>query len=193
MIYFIQAGPRGPIKIGHTRRDIELRLADLQTGNGMALTLLGSIPGGPSLERELHKRFASDLSHGEWFSASAELVAYLAGHSICTLDGRVDGVRPQPGRTGFELGLIVPPSVLEELVDLATEHVLERLAARADDGVWLDVDGAARHLGCPRSRIYDLCRDAGESGFPVHKDGRRSYFRGDELDAWRRDRRRGRD
>jgi excisionase family DNA binding protein len=46
---------------------------------------------------------------------------------------------------------------------------------------WLDVEGAAKHLACPRSRIYAL---VSARRIPHHKDGSRLLFRREELDEW---------
>jgi excisionase family DNA binding protein len=46
---------------------------------------------------------------------------------------------------------------------------------------WLDVEHAAEHLSCPRSRIYAL---VSARRIPHHKDGSRLLFRREELDDW---------
>lgn len=46
---------------------------------------------------------------------------------------------------------------------------------------WLDVEGAAKHLACPRSRIYAL---VSVRRIPHYKDGSRLLFRREELDDW---------
>jgi excisionase family DNA binding protein len=46
---------------------------------------------------------------------------------------------------------------------------------------WLDVEGAAMHLACPRSRIYAL---VSVRRIPHYKDGSRLLFRREELDDW---------
>lgn len=57
-VYFIQdAG--GDVKIGYSERDPFGRLATMQTGNPRALTLLATIPGERSVERELHEKFSA--------------------------------------------------------------------------------------------------------------------------------------
>ena len=58
IVYFVQCGDGGPIKLGHTRHDINKRLAALQTANPFLLTARRTIPGSRRLESMLHKHFA---------------------------------------------------------------------------------------------------------------------------------------
>jgi excisionase family DNA binding protein len=46
---------------------------------------------------------------------------------------------------------------------------------------WLDVEGAAKHLACPRSRVYAL---VSARRIPHYKDCSRLLFRREELDDW---------
>lgn len=64
-------GPGGPVKIG-CASDPEARLLQLQTGSPYPLRLLGYVPGGEKLERELHKKYAHLHMQGEWFRATLE-------------------------------------------------------------------------------------------------------------------------
>ena len=86
-----------------------------------------------------------------------------------------------------DLMLTLPDQLIDELAD----RVAARLAAQQrQPEPWLDVDGAARHLGYSdnltrgRRRIYDLANAASSNNFPVHRDGRRLLFKASELDAW---------
>jgi hypothetical protein len=65
-VYFIQAGERGPIKIGITQEP-EARRDELQIGSPVDLVLLAAHPGTPALERALHRRFTEGNLRGEWF------------------------------------------------------------------------------------------------------------------------------
>lgn len=65
-VYFIQAVESERVKIG-SAFDPHKRLAILQTGSPERLELLGYIPGGRSLEVELHRELRSQRLHGEWF------------------------------------------------------------------------------------------------------------------------------
>lgn len=67
--YLIAAEGSPLVKIGHTNVSPEKRLAGLQTGQPMLLTLLWSQPG--DYERELHKRFSKHRVRGEWFDLTS--------------------------------------------------------------------------------------------------------------------------
>lgn len=77
LVYFIQSGVNGPIKIGKAINP-ESRLAELQVGSPFALRLIGATPGDVSAEHALHVRFREDHIRGEWFHPSATLLAYIA-------------------------------------------------------------------------------------------------------------------
>lgn len=78
--YFIQADIGGPIKIGKTN-DIRGRIETFQVGCPFRLVVLATAPNsGETSERSLHKRFASQRVHGEWFEphpALEELISKL--------------------------------------------------------------------------------------------------------------------
>jgi hypothetical protein len=78
VIYFAQADVIGLVKIGfHGGTDVRDRLRELQTGCPSKLILLGTIPGGPETEADLHRRFAFAHAHGEWFRPAPELLAFI--------------------------------------------------------------------------------------------------------------------
>jgi hypothetical protein len=77
-VYFIQAGIYGPIKIGHTSTSVATRRDNMQVGCPEVLYLLGTLPGGPELEAELHARFAEHHLRGEWFNLNNPLLALIA-------------------------------------------------------------------------------------------------------------------
>jgi len=76
-VYFIQAQHSGLIKIGSAASPRQ-RLQTLQTGSPEPLVLLGDVPGGGRRERELHRKFADDRSHGEWFTPSSALTDFIS-------------------------------------------------------------------------------------------------------------------
>ena len=49
---------------------------------------------------------------------------------------------------------------------------------------WLDVAGAAKHLGCGERRIRHLVDGHRVNGFPFHKPAGRLLFSSAELDRW---------
>lgn len=121
MVYFIQSGKRGPIKIG-TTRDVLRRLRLFQTGSAQPLTLIGAIPGGRKLERQIHQHLATDRLDGEWFKPTpdvrrwAQLAAVIDGrHSAEIADWQLlqelrgqfrrRGLLPKGSRKGPARGL----------------------------------------------------------------------------------------
>lgn len=75
MIYFIQAG-EGPVKIG-VAKNVEQRLAALQTAHYEPLRVLKTINGGLKAERQIHSRLSSFRLAGEWFKWTAEVQAII--------------------------------------------------------------------------------------------------------------------
>jgi len=67
MIYFIQAGDKGAVKIGFAK-DVEKRFAALQTGNHETLRLLKEIQGEIELEQEIHSLLKKYHLRGEWYN-----------------------------------------------------------------------------------------------------------------------------
>lgn len=76
LVYFIQSGVDGPIKIGITN-NITARFKALQTGSPVGLRLLTTLPGSSVLESTLHQRFSHLRLHGEWFSSTDELLGFV--------------------------------------------------------------------------------------------------------------------
>ena len=75
LVYFVQAGDDGPVKIGFSRAPAQ-RVADLQTSNPAPLRLLATIPGCLVSEAMLHREFGEHRIRGEWFHP-ARVVAWL--------------------------------------------------------------------------------------------------------------------
>lgn len=73
-VYFIRAGKRGAIKIGHAR-NVERRLEALQTGNAYRLEVIARIPCDSKqhaieIEQQLHKHFRKQRIRREWFQGN---------------------------------------------------------------------------------------------------------------------------
>ena len=78
VVYFIAVGyPPEAVKIGYTC-NIGSRLDGIQTGNHLPVRLLGTVPGGPDLERTLHRRFACLRLQGEWFRWDDEIARVVS-------------------------------------------------------------------------------------------------------------------
>jgi hypothetical protein len=88
LVYFIQAGEGGSIKIGWSQK-IPQRRASLQTANARRLVVLGAVPGTRETEAALHARFAHLRMEGEWFRNAPELHAFLAANGIDPISAEV--------------------------------------------------------------------------------------------------------
>jgi len=71
----------------------------------------------------------------------------------------------------------------DEQLELIAQRAAELLAGRPaeDHDGWLNVEQAAKHLACPRSRIHDL---VALRKLSPSRDGRRLLFRRADLDAY---------
>lgn len=92
MIYFIQHGITGPVKIGHATKDVRHRLQSLQTASPVKLVLLGVMDGDRKREKEVHAVFAEYRIRGEWFILSKMLLSFIDDNSVKSLcpDGDFD-------------------------------------------------------------------------------------------------------
>ena len=90
MIYFIQAGNDGPIKIGNAQNP-EVRRRELQTGNHEKLRLITEIPGDKEREDSIHNYLRSDRYRGEWFKATPEVLDYIKNVARVPYE-HIDGV-----------------------------------------------------------------------------------------------------
>lgn len=72
-VYFIGYKDRSdlPVKIGKSK-DVKNRLSSLQTGSGMELEILFTVPGYSKEEETLHKLFDGKKTQGEWFNLTSE-------------------------------------------------------------------------------------------------------------------------
>jgi hypothetical protein len=74
LVYFIGARTGGPVKIGFTAdRNVAVRLTQLQTASPEELVVLGTVNGGPVVERAIHNFLGSHVVRGEWFERDAAL------------------------------------------------------------------------------------------------------------------------
>jgi len=76
VVYFVEAGTGGPIKIGWTQ-DVDRRIAELQTANAHKLILMGTIPGTLEDETAVHARFSHLRMEAEWFRNSPEIQEFI--------------------------------------------------------------------------------------------------------------------
>ena len=73
-VYLIEGA--GLIKIG-TAYNPERRMAEMQTGSPVPLTLLAKTSGNYQTEDRLHKRFSQWCTAGEWFDLEPDVLAQL--------------------------------------------------------------------------------------------------------------------
>lgn len=76
VVYFIQMGEDGDIKIG-TTANIHQRFRTLQTACHKPLRVLAMLRGGAELEEQMHRRFAHLRTHLEWFRPGEDLMEFL--------------------------------------------------------------------------------------------------------------------
>jgi hypothetical protein len=119
LIYFIQQGRDGPIKIGFSQESPESRLASLQTGNPVKLRLLGYVEGDVPEEKAYHTKFKKERLMGEWFKASERLVSEIKRLPFLKRGGR-----------GVSCGNEIPWHKLTE-----EEKLLERIRELEDDNM----------------------------------------------------------
>ncbi len=81
VVYFVQQGNDGPIKIGASR-NFDKRLKKLRTHSPVGIRVLGTFPGGFEAERDLHHELAAHQLEGEWFSPTTEVLAALTRLSL---------------------------------------------------------------------------------------------------------------
>lgn len=94
MIYFIQQGEDGPVKVGHSYTEqVGKRMSNLQTSNPCELRLLTTMPGSTDREKWIHRLLADHHIRGEWFHP-APLVLAMATGSHPEIVYELDGDRP---------------------------------------------------------------------------------------------------
>ena len=81
MIYFIQCGHDGPIKIGHTNSDLGGRLSMLQVGCPWPLRVIGTMPGTMIEEAQLQRSFGHLHMRGEWYHPASQLLLFIEARS----------------------------------------------------------------------------------------------------------------
>lgn len=77
MVYFIQSGRNGPIKIGYSENNVKGRLSDLQTASPNQLFLLGAMMGDVKDEVEIQEEFEDLHIRGEWYKPDKKLKRFI--------------------------------------------------------------------------------------------------------------------
>jgi hypothetical protein len=76
MVYFIQAGKGGPVKIG-SAINVHSRLRTLQCAHYEKLAIIKVIPGKAKRERQIHKDLSAFKIRGEWFEFARDVEEYI--------------------------------------------------------------------------------------------------------------------
>ena len=90
MVYFIQAGANGPIKIGASAVP-QIHLDRLQQGNHEELKIVAEIPGEQNLEKKVRDDLKAFERGRKWFDATDEVLNYIEKVQLVEYDV-VDGV-----------------------------------------------------------------------------------------------------
>ena len=75
-VYYIQEEMDGNIKIGWSEDPIK-RLQQHQTSNSRELRMLVYVKGSPDYEREIHRKFQTSKTTGEWFKPDKRLLVHI--------------------------------------------------------------------------------------------------------------------
>ncbi len=133
-VYFIQAGPNGPVKIGRAANP-PARLAELQGANHEELRLLRVIPGNETTERALHGLYAHLRIRGEWFRFDASMLTVSAiehDRSWRPLEEHWAAIRRAAYLAGVERETVkkwrqrgvIPPRWHTRLSEIAAHHAI---------------------------------------------------------------------
>lgn len=172
-IYFVQAGPNGPIKIGSSTVP-RYRLMTLQVYHYETLTLLGFIEHSEDREHQLHSLAERFRIRGEWFTPGKELIAFIkhllddyarsTGPEIVEIKKlskyhRRNYVPPPPSDLSSALGTTTDP-------ELPTAKARIVAALRETHG---NISKAAKLLGYSRRTLQNRMQ---ELGIPRGRAGR---------------------
>lgn len=103
VVYFIQIGEDGPIKIGMSRGNPIRRLQAMQTGMPYELRVMGVVAEEfGRTEGQLHERFDHLRLRGEWFRPEADLIAFIKANAKPFNDGNPPMPRPVEERISEE-------------------------------------------------------------------------------------------
>lgn len=85
MIYAIQAGENGPVKIGWSDAP-KKRVRELQTGNPQKLRLLACCEIGDDAEYFIHIYLKNEKMVGEWFSPTSKTLKVVGLIALQSID-----------------------------------------------------------------------------------------------------------
>lgn len=76
-VYFVQCVPDGPIKVGVVFANMRQRMNAIQLNCPHIIKTLGTVAGGYELELEVKHDLTPWSLHGEWFSPTPQVKAYI--------------------------------------------------------------------------------------------------------------------
>ena len=137
MIYFLQCGSDGPIKIGCTEGSVVSRVRQIQMASPHILEILGAHHGDRHVEAKLHQRFAEHQVRGEWFHPVAAIFYHIEAHGGLEEYHRLE--RPDLKRAiGRSVRKLWPQDLKERYKGLNRRKI-----GRWQEGLWhLDHDDA---------------------------------------------------
>ena len=153
MIYVIEAGRGGPIKVGFTEdeRRFKGRLRHMQTYNAHEIRPLALTAGGRAVEREVHALLHDQHMRGEWFDPR---------------EGAAKSLRDAARAHGFDLERWVKGARASLGADAVRPNLTWRrsrkvaFANRLEGGMLVTVPGECAACGEPR-RVLKHGPDAG--------------------------------
>lgn len=114
-VYF--AASNGSIKIGYST-NIPARLTAIRTGNPSEVLLLGTLPGGRELEREIHAALSNYRLQGEWFKDCADVRNCLATYRSVANNRECERQKASPERLASLLVLASGADAENNLADI---------------------------------------------------------------------------
>jgi hypothetical protein len=76
MIYFMQTGTEGLVKIGKST-DVNFRIETIQSWEPSALHIIRTLDAPDWVERWLHRQFAPHRKRGEWFKFHPDMLTIV--------------------------------------------------------------------------------------------------------------------
>jgi hypothetical protein len=124
------------VKIGMTT-DLEARCSQIQRMSPVKIEVLWAVPSPYALERALHRHFAEQRSHGEWFEFSSDPLPLIQAalddgllEAVAACTPTIEEAAPTP----------------EPDMSIRARLMLKELR-RYYAGVWFSLGGTADHIG----------------------------------------------
>ena len=154
LVYFFAKSNFGDIqpdfiKIGHTRKDLSIRQAAVQTGNEAPIWEMGVIPfetvdEAVREEERIHSRFGAFRARGEWFYATPRIIQFIQDYAVRHTELLTEDTSP-------------------EMEDSSETSFGEQLAERRN-AANMTQEAVATIIGCTRGYIAFLEGNRGTPG-----------------------------